>query len=65
MDAQNDMNGSGDAEYERVTLSHWLGKVPDLDSITVIVRRRGRPAATVWIEPPNLPPDAASVVPRP
>jgi hypothetical protein len=44
------------AEYERETLAYWLASLPGLDCVTVIVRRRGKVARVILLEPA----DAAS-----
>lgn len=53
-----------DEEYERLTLAYWGAKVPEMDSVTVIVRKHGEPAASLWLEPAT-PPYASSGPPRP
>ena len=40
--------------HERAVLEHWLGVVPDLDSVTVIVRRYGKVVRSAVLEPDSL-----------
>jgi hypothetical protein len=40
------------ARFERECLGHWLPLVPDLEDVTIIVRRYGRPVRTLVLEPP-------------
>ena len=52
-----------EAEYERMTLDYWRERVPDLDDVTVIVRREKRPVRSVLFEataPHPAPSPAAS-----
>lgn len=56
--------GANQALYERGTLAHWLGLVPDLDSVSVIVRRGGKVARTVvLVNPVATPASRASASP--
>lgn len=43
--------GVDQAAHERTVLAHWLALVPDLDDVTVVVRRYGRPVRTLVLEP--------------
>jgi hypothetical protein len=53
-------------DYEILTLSYWLAHVPDLEDVTIIVRRYGRPARTILLEPEAaIPPSASYSLPAP
>lgn len=54
------------ARHERDALAYWLAVVPDLDNVTVVVRRYGKVVRTALLEPPLvIRPCGASARPDP
>lgn len=56
MDALTGLLGAGGAAalYEQEELAYWLKLIPDLDTVTVIVRRYGKLIRTLVLENPGL-----------